>query len=134
MMTLSTQFHNCNAWIYAYDKPRIHWLLYSYKTEICISAYREEKGRKVMLLWLRPDATHLSRSTTTQLCRYLGERIQPYASYANKYGTKPYMPVAHVRMMQCTGMIGDSTGVYARVMGTLRDYSDKALECAVDGR
>lgn len=47
---------------------------------------------------------------------------------------KPYMPVAHVRMMQCTGMIGDSTGVYARVMGTLRDYSEKALECAVDGR
>ena len=134
MITLSTQFHACNAWIYAYDKPRMHWLFYSYKTEICISSYHEENGRKVMLLWLRPDATHISRSTTTQMCRYLGERIQPYVSYAKKYGTKPYMPVAHVRMMQATGMIGDSTGVYARVVGSLREYTDEALECAVDGR
>lgn len=134
MIVTSQQFHACNAWIYAYDKPRMHWLFYSYETEICIHAYRKEKGRDVLLLWLRSDATRISRTTTTQLCRYLGERIHHYASNSAIYGTRPYMPVDHVRMLVTTGIVGNGDGVYARYMGTLDSYSDKALECAVDGR
>jgi hypothetical protein len=37
-------------------------------------------------------------------------------------------------MLMRTGFLGDENGVFIRMMGTLRDYSDKALECAVDGR
>lgn len=134
MMVSSNQFHACNAWVYAYDKPRMHEFFHSYKTEVCISAFRKEDGRDVLLVWLHPRATSLSRTTTKQLCRYLGERIHHYVSDAVPYGNKPYMPVAHVRMLVTCGMIGDDNGVYARYMGTLRDYSGKTLECAVDGR
>lgn len=128
------QFHNCNAYVYTYTFPVDHKCFWSYETEICISAYREEKGKRVLLLWMRPNATHISPTTTRQLCRYLGESIDTYVAYAREYGTKPYMPVDQVRMMIAKGMIGDSTGVYARVIGSLSSYSDKALECAVDGR
>lgn len=131
MMMFSHQFHNCKARVYPYEKPLAHEVFYSYDTEICISAYRKENGRDVLLLWLHPNATHISSTTTTQLCRYLGERIHHYAS---AHRSRPYMPVNHVRMLITTGVVGDSGGVYARYMGSLQFYNDKALECACDGR
>ena len=121
----SHQFHACNAWVYPYERPILHDVLYSYDTEICISAFIGAQ----LHFWLRYGATHISSTTTRHICMYLGER-------ARGWNTHPYMPVHIIRELVARGVGAtceyDSTVYVYR--GSLLDYSDKALECAVDGR
>mgnify|MGYP001670043672 CR=1 FL=1 len=124
-MMFSHQFHRCNAWVYPYEKPVLHEVLCSYETEVCISAYIGDE----LHLWLRNGATRLSRTTTRQICRYLGER-------ARGYNPHPYMPVNLIRRLIAGGPGSkceyDSTVYVYR--GSMFDYSDKALESSYNGR
>ena len=123
-MMYSHQFHACKAWVYQYEKPVLHEVFYSYETEICISA---AIGTEIHF-WLRYGATHISSTTTRHLCRYLGER-------ARGRNPHPYMPVHIIRELVARGAGArcehDSTVYVYR--DSLLNYSDKALECAVDG-
>ena len=124
-MMFSHQFHGCKAWVYSYEKPVSHEVFYSYETEICISA---AIGTEIHF-WLRFGATHISGTTTRQLCRYLGER-------ARGYNQHPYMPVHIIRELVARG--AGATYEYDSTMyvyrGSLLDYSDKALESSSNGR
>ena len=125
MMLFSHQFHRCNAWVYPYEKQILHEVFYSYKTEICISAYVGSE----LHLWLHNNATHISSTTTRHLCRYLGER-------ARGWNPHPYMSVNIIRALMVKGpgasCENDSTVYVYR--GNMHDYSDKALKYACNGR
>lgn len=123
-MMFSHQFHQCKAWVYPYEKPALHEFLYSYETEICISAYIGDE----LHFWLRCGATHISSTTTRHICRYLGERTRGWNPH-------PYMPVHIVRSLvaQGPGARCEFNSTVCVYRGSLFDYSDKALECAIDG-
>lgn len=139
-MLLSTKkFHNCNAHVDVYTDPCQHEIFYSYDKEICVSMNVREDNHDVLLVWMLPYATRISSTTTRQICRYLGEHIKKYMTISTVGSGRlserqGYMPVSHVRILIATGVLGDDDGVYVRYMGTIHDFTDKALECAVDGR
>mgnify|MGYP001685239167 CR=1 FL=1 len=70
-MIKTTQFHSCNARVTRYKMDGVPYYeeFISYSTPICVTA---NVGKKIYV-WMRVGATHLSRSTTTQVCRYIGE-------------------------------------------------------------
>lgn len=140
MIMFSTKkFHNCNAHVCTYDEPCPHESLTSYKKEICVVMNTSENERDVLLVWALPYATHISPTTTRQLCRFLGEHIMKYLTInTTKSGrlseVQGYMPVSHVRMLIAAGMLSDDDGVYVRYMGSLSECTPDALRSAYYGR
>ena len=139
MSLVSTRkFHACNAHVDVYSDPCLHESFFSCEKEICVTMYTREDERDVLLVWMLPYATRISSTTTKQLCRYLGERIQHYVSInTTKSGRlserQGYMPVSAVRMLIALGTIGDDYGVYARYMGPLSKATPDALRAVYYG-
>lgn len=118
----TTKFHSCNARVTKYKMNGIpHYDEFiSYKTPICVTANIDSK----IYVWIRGDATHISKTTTTQLCRYLGELA----------GVKR-MPVNVLRMAQsvCTGTSAVLTfeGTEFSFRGPMSAFTHEALKAAV---
>lgn len=75
------QFHKCSAWIDS-CVPNCE-RFYSYDTHIA-TAYRYHRFapayQSFYLVFLRPDATLISATTTRQLSRYLTEKVSSWVS------------------------------------------------------
>lgn len=121
-MIKTTQFHACNARITKYKLDGIPYYeeLISYKTPICVTS---NIGKKIYV-WIRGDATFISRSTTTQVCRYIGELA----------GVKR-MPVSVLRtaMSVCAGTSATLTfeGTEFSFRGGMESFTHEALRAAV---
>lgn len=121
-MISTTKFHSCNAKVTKYKLDGIPYYeeFISYQTPICITA---NIGRKIYV-WMRGDATHINKTTTTQLCRYLGELA----------GVKR-MTVNVLRTAQsvCTGTSALFTfeGTEFSFRGPMSAFTHEALKAAV---
>lgn len=121
-MIETKQFHKCNARVTQYKMDGIpHYEEFvSYKTPICVTS---NIGKKIYV-WIRGDATFISRSTTTQVCRYMGELA----------GVKR-MPVNVLRtaMSVCTGTSATLMfeGKEFSFRGGMEYFTHEALRAAV---
>lgn len=121
-MICTTQFHSCNARVTKYKMDGVpHYEeLISYSTPICITA---NVGKKIYV-WIRGDATHISRATTKQLCRYIGE-----------LAGVSYMPVSVLRTAQAVYTGTSATLKFENIelsfRGGMESFTHEALRAAV---
>lgn len=121
-MIATTQFHKCNARVTHYKMDGIpHYEEFiSYKTPICITS---TIGKRIYV-WIRGDATFISRSTTTQVCRYIGELA----------GVKRIpVDVLRTAISVCTGTSATLTfeGIEFSFRGGMECFTHEALRAAV---
>lgn len=121
-MIKTTQFHSCNARVTKYKMYGIPYYeeFISYATPICITA---NIGKKIYV-WMRGDATHISRTTSKQLCRYIGE-----------LAGVSHIPVSVLRTAQsvCTGTSATFIfeGTEFSFRGGMENFTHEALRAAV---
>ena len=121
-MIATAQFHACNARITKYKMDGVppYEEFISYKTPICVTS---NIGKKIYV-WIRGDATHISRSTTTQVCRYIGELAGVKRMPAN---------VLRTAMSVCTGTSATLMfeGTEFSFRGGMEVFTHEALKAAV---